>query len=122
MSVLAWNCRGLGSPPAARILTDDVKSKNPILIFLVETKARSSKMKGFQWKLELTQGIDVPSDGKSGRLAMIWKEGLDIRLKSYSNSHIDVVVFNEKELNLWRTTGFYGHPNARKRGISWKLL
>jgi len=53
---------------------------------------------------------------------MIWKEGLDIRFKSCSNSHIDVVVFDEKGSNLWRATGFYGHPDARKRGISWQLL
>ena len=36
----------------------------------------------------------VPSDGKSEGLAMIWKEGTDVRLKSCSNSHIDVVVHN----------------------------
>ena len=48
-----------------RILTDEVKSKNSILVFLVETKASSSRMTGFQRKLKFTQGIDVPSDGKS---------------------------------------------------------
>ena len=122
MSILAWNCRGLGSPPAVRILTDEVKSKNPILVFLVETKERSSRMKRFIRKLEMTQGIDVPSDGMSGGLAMIWKEGIDTRFKSYSNSHIDVVVYDEKGQNPWRATGFYGHPDARKRHISWSLL
>ena len=120
--MLAWNCRGLGSPPAVRILIYKVKSKNPILVFLVETKASLSRTKGFQQKLDLTQGIVVPSDGKNGGLAMIWKEGLDIRFKSCSNSHIDVVVFDEKGSNPWRATGFYGHPDARKRGISWQLL
>ena len=46
MSVLAWNCRGLGSPPTVHLLTDEVKSKNPALVFLVETKASSSRIKG----------------------------------------------------------------------------
>ena len=46
MSVLAWNCRGLRSPPTIRLLTDKVKSKNPALVFLVETKASSSRIKG----------------------------------------------------------------------------
>ena len=53
---------------------------------------------------------------------MIWKEGLDIRFKSCSNSHIDVVVYDEKGLNPWRAMVFYGHPDVRKRGVSWKLL
>ncbi|XP_075669679.1 uncharacterized protein LOC142639371 [Castanea sativa] len=79
-------------------------------------------MKGFMRKLEMTQGIDVPSNSKSGGLAMIWKEGKDIRFKSCSNSHIDVVVYDDKGLNPWRATGFYRHPNARKRNISWSLL
>ena len=122
MSILAWNFRGLGSPSIVRILTDKVKSKNLILVFLMETKASSRRMKGLIRKLELTQGIDVPSDDKSNGLAMIWKEGMDIRFESYSNSHIDHVVYNEKGLNPWGVTGFYGHPDARKRSISWSLL
>ena len=48
MSVLAWNCRGLRSPPTIRLLTDKVKSKNQALVFLVETKASSSRIKGLQ--------------------------------------------------------------------------
>ena len=54
-------------------------------------------MKGFQNKIEYTEGIVVPSDGKSGGLAMIWKKGIEIKLKSCSNSHIDVVVKGEQD-------------------------
>nr|POE92664.1 hypothetical protein CFP56_35207 [Quercus suber] len=75
MNVLAWNCRGLGSTPVVRILTDEVKSKRSILVFLMEMKASSSKVKEIQNKLELTQGISVPSDGPSRGLEMLWKEG-----------------------------------------------
>ena len=122
MSFLAWNCRGLGSPPAVRTLTDEVKMKKPILVFLSETKASLSKMKGFQNKMEYTEGIIVPSDGQSGGLAMIWKKGTTISLKSCSNSHIDVVVEGEANQDLWRATRFYGQPDSGKRKISWSLL
>lgn len=87
MSLLAWNCRGLGSPLMVRILTDEVKSKQPILVFLVETKASINEMEGFHNKIEYTEGITVPSDGKSGGLEMIWRKGTEVRLKSCSNSH-----------------------------------
>ena len=70
----------------------------------------------------MTQGINVSSDSKSGGLAMIWKEEADIRFKSCSNLHIDMVVYDEKGRNPWRVIGFYGHPDARKRSISWRLL
>ena len=122
MSVLAWNCRGLGSSPAVRILSDEVKAKNPVLVFLSETKASVSRIKGLQRKLEFTQGIAVPSDGQSGGLAMLWREGVDVRLRSVSHSHIDVCVIGEGGACSWRATGFYGHPDARKRHTSWELL
>ena len=122
MNVLAWNCWGLGSTSVVWILTDEVKSKRPILIFLAKMKASSSKVKGILNKLELTQGISIPSDGRSGGLAMLWTEGTDIHFKSYSHLHIDVVVVGEHGMPPWRATGFYGHPNASKRHTSWKLL
>lgn len=85
-------------------------------------KANINKMKGVQCKLNLTQGITIPSDGQSGGLAMMWKEGMDVRLKSCSNSHIDVVVYGEMGTKQWRATGFYGQSDSGKRHISWKLI
>jgi len=74
-----------------RSLTDEVKETDPILVFLAETKAKQNRMKGLQRKLNLTQGITMPSNGQSGGLAMLWKEGAEVCFKSYSNSHIDMV-------------------------------
>ena len=122
MTILAWNCRGMGSALAVRTLTDEVRSKDPLLVFLIETKIGESKMKGIRNKLEYTQGITVPSDGRSGGLAMMWKEGSDIRLRSYSNSHIDVEVHESSTPIPWSATGFYGHLDVGKRFISWQLL
>ena len=120
MSVLAWNCRGLGASPAIRTVTKVVKQKNSMVIFLVETKASIDRMKGFQNKLGFTQGIIVLSDGRSGGLALLWREGMDIHFKSCSHSHIDAVVNGEGNESPWRVIGFYGHPNTEKRYTSWQ--
>ena len=112
----------MGSALAVLTLADEVSSKDPLLVFLSETKTGESKMKGIRNKLEYTQGITVPSDGKSEGLAMMWKEGSDIRLRSCSNSHIDVEVHSSAAPTPWRATGFYGHPDTSKRFISWQLL
>ena len=122
MSVLAWNCRGLGSPPVVQTLIEEVKAKKPIFVFLTKTKAGINKMKSIQRKLSLTQGITVPSDRQSGGLAMVWKEGTNVRLKSCSNTHIDVVECGEMGTKLWRATGFYGQSDSSKRHISGKLI
>ena len=67
--------------------------KDPFLVFLSETKAGVRRIKGIQNKLNFTQGIIVPSGGRSGGLAMLWRERKDVHFKSYSNSHIDVEVY-----------------------------
>lgn len=64
----------------------------------------------------------VPSDGRSGGLALLWKEGTVVHFKSCSHSHIDVVVVKEDSGGLWRVTGFYGHPDTSMRYSSWELL
>ena len=69
-----------------------MRTKKPLLVFLSEMKAGTSRIKGIQNKLDYTQGITVPSDGRSGGLAMLWREGMDVRFKSCSNSHIDVEI------------------------------
>ena len=122
MSVLAWNCRGLGASPAIRTVTKVVKQKNSMVIFLVETKASIDRMKGFQNKLGFTQGITVLSDGRSGGLVLLWREGTYICFKSCSHSHINVVVNGEGSKSPWRFIGFYGHPDTEKRYTSWQLL
>ena len=65
-----------------RALIDEVKNCDPILVFLAETKANQNRIKGLQRKLGLTQGITMSSDGRSGGLAMLWKEGAEVRFKS----------------------------------------
>ena len=54
----------------------------------------------------------MKSDGRSGGLALLWKEGFDVRLKSCSNTHIDVVVCKGNGAKPWRATGFYGHSDS----------
>ena len=122
MTILAWNCRGMGSALAGKILADEVREKDPLLVFLAETKTGESKMRRIRNKMKYTQGITVQSDGRSGGLAMMWKEGVDIRLRSCSNSHIDVEIHEGSAPTPWRATGFYGQPDAGKRFISWQLL
>nr|XP_023911327.1 uncharacterized protein LOC112022938 [Quercus suber] len=112
----------MGSTLAVRTLTDEVRKREPLLVFLVKTKARVGRIRGIQAKLNYTQGIVVPSDGRSGGLALLWKEGVDVRFKSCSNAHIDVVVRESPSSPVWRATGFYGQPESEKRYISWQLL
>ena len=37
MSLLVWNCRGLGNPSTIRELGDYIRAKDPSILFLAET-------------------------------------------------------------------------------------
>lgn len=108
MSIVAWNCWGLGSSLAVRTFTDEVRAKDPLLVFLAKTKAGTSRIIGMKAKLEYTQGIVVQNDGQSGGLALLWREGTKVSFKSCSNSHIDVIIREYPTLSPWHATGFHG--------------
>lgn len=71
-----------------------MRSKDPLLVFLVEMKAGTSRGKGIQNKLEYMQDITVPSDGKSGGLAMLWQL-LEVLRAQHDLSWIVFGDFNE---------------------------
>uniref|UniRef100_A0A803LW55 Uncharacterized protein n=1 Tax=Chenopodium quinoa TaxID=63459 RepID=A0A803LW55_CHEQI len=51
---------------------------------------------------------------RSGEIALIWKDTLEVEVKSYSLHHIDLrVKFPCKQ--GYRFTGIYGHPEAEKK-------
>ena len=38
MSLISWNCRGLGNPRTVKVLQKVIQCEEPILVFLMETK------------------------------------------------------------------------------------
>ncbi|KAA3481261.1 reverse transcriptase [Gossypium australe] len=65
--------------------------------------------------------MDCISPGKSGGLAMLWKEGTKIDIQNYSRHHIDSVIQLEDQISL-RFTGFCGHADPNHRNESWNML
>ena len=48
MSIMSWNCRGLGNPWAVQALKRVIKKEDPSLVFLMETKLIVEEMKKVQ--------------------------------------------------------------------------
>ena len=63
----------------------------------------------------------VPSDGRGGCLALLWKASENVWLDSFSKYHIDVIVHGGSE-DAWRLTRFYGEPDTSKRSEGWAML
>jgi hypothetical protein len=121
MNILSWNCQGLGNPKAVRALHNMVKMKGPKVLFLLETKLDSGRMEGVRIKLGYDNVFSVPSLGRSGGLALLWKNEAEIIIQNYSQHHIDAHV-DSQQTKCWRLTGFYGRPEQHRRKESWALL
>jgi hypothetical protein len=64
----------------------------------------------------------VDCKGKSGGLMLLWNSNYSVEIQNYSRRHINDVVHSHSDDPSWKLTGFYGHPEAAKRGESWSLL
>jgi hypothetical protein len=122
MIILSWNCRGLGNPRIVRDLCRMVKEKKPGMVFLMETKCRLNKMERIRCKLGLSNMLAVDCVGKSGGLALLWANDVDVEIKNYSCRHISATILANSSKGSWKFTGFYGHPDPSRRHEAWSLL
>jgi len=84
MSILSWNCRGLGNPRTIRDLFRLVKEMHPDLICLMETKLQSARLECLKLKLGFDYVLVVDSRGKSGGLALFWKADFQVNIQNFS--------------------------------------
>uniref|UniRef100_A0A803Q7L2 CCHC-type domain-containing protein n=1 Tax=Cannabis sativa TaxID=3483 RepID=A0A803Q7L2_CANSA len=113
--------RGLGNPWTLKTLSSHVKDHHPGMIFLSKTKLKEEAMERIRIVLGYDGCFVVAAKGKSGGLALLWKDPSEVSVKSYTVSHIDAVIENGLGFE-WRFIGFYGSPDPRGRKNSWQLL
>ncbi|KAB2610032.1 hypothetical protein D8674_021305 [Pyrus ussuriensis x Pyrus communis] len=97
-------------------------SKDPIIVFLCETKSNVRYMERLWVKFNYDHSFTVDSRGNSGGLCVFWKEEIDLRLQSYSQHHINFDVNALRGACCWRLTGFHGYPAMSDRVKSGQLL
>jgi exonuclease III len=122
MSILSWNCRGLGNPRIVQDFRRMVKEKRPNIVFIMETKLRKRKLETIRLKVGFANMFVVDCVGRSGGLALFWEEGWGVEVQNYSHRHINAIVHDQNLAIDWKFTGFYGHPNPAKRHEAWDLL
>jgi hypothetical protein len=58
--------------------------------------------------------VTVDSVGTSGGLALFWRRGIELKVKSFSKYHIDSVIEEDDGLE-WRFTGIYGESKNEEK-------
>jgi hypothetical protein len=122
MSILSWNCRGLGNRRAVRDLHQMVKEKRPVLVFLMETKLCNKRAEFIRIKLQFDYMFVVDCVGRSGGLILLWNSHTNVVIQNYSRRHVNAIITLDKNGSPWKFSGFYGHPVEAKRNESWQLL
>ncbi|MBA0679907.1 hypothetical protein Goari_011648, partial [Gossypium aridum] len=73
-------------------------------------------------KLECPWINESMGEGSRGLLCLAWKADISVNLRSFSKSHIDVILNEECVKEECRFTGFYGSRYVHKKNDSWSLL
>jgi exonuclease III len=120
MSILGLNCRGLGLDTAVGELRDLVRSYNPAVVFLSETKMKSRAITKLKWSLGFQNGVAVDCVGRSGGMALWWREGVDVSVRPWCQYYIDAKI--SLDGRVWRFTGIYGEPRTELRHRTWEAL
>jgi hypothetical protein len=101
-------------------LRDLIRSYNPAVVFLCETKKKSKAMERVMWSLGFRHGVAVDCKGKSGGLALWWRDGVDVSVRPWCQYYIDAKI---KQGNVeWRFTGIYGEPRTQLRQKTWDVI
>ncbi|KAL0395186.1 UNVERIFIED_CONTAM: hypothetical protein Slati_4484800 [Sesamum latifolium] len=98
MSLLVWNCQGLGNSYTVKGLKDLRRDNKPTLVFLTETKCFESQIEAFEKKFDLF-GCSVDPKGRSGGLALFWQKSVEVQLQSFSRPHPDDIQQGVKHLS-----------------------
>ena len=77
MSCLSWNCRGLGNPQTKDELVALLTTKDPIIVFLMETKVEKFVLDRIGRKIHFANPFLVPRVNSGGGLALFWKCDVD---------------------------------------------
>ncbi|KAL1194356.1 hypothetical protein V5N11_017825 [Cardamine amara subsp. amara] len=115
MSLMSWNCQGLGSDLTIQILREMRREHFPDFMILMKTKNSSHHVEGMQRSLGYDMSHIVDPEGMSGGLALFWKAAYKVDVL-----HSDKRII---KVNLGSLVFFisfvYGDPARQLRQVIW---
>ncbi|KAF9620248.1 hypothetical protein IFM89_010983 [Coptis chinensis] len=112
----------MGSSEAIHSVSALVKKFDPDVLFLVETKLLYKKLKHVQKKLKYPQVFAVDHVGRSGGLAVLYKDNIYFSAVDGNKNDIFGTFLNYLSNVSWHVSFIYGDPVAHKRIVVWNYL
>ena len=80
MSLLCWNCRGLGNPQTVQSLGDLIQAQDPAVVFVVKTWLVEARLKVFLKNLNFGNMHVVSKINQGGGLVLLWRVDVQLRV------------------------------------------
>ncbi|CAH9086594.1 unnamed protein product [Cuscuta epithymum] len=122
MSLISWNCRGLGNAKTMQGFSDLTYSHRPDIFFLMETKLCSLRAKDVLYKHGYSNFAGADSAGSNGGLALGWNDDVNLQVTQVNNNYIDCLIKLSESDPGWRLTCYYAFPDASRRREAWNVL
>ena len=122
MNLISWNCRGLAAASTVQELKDLCLRVKPVLLFLMETRAKYQKVEEIRRKLHFDYVCCVEPEGLSGGLSLLWSKKLEIEVVDTCKNYIHTFCKVKEDGDMWDATFVYGNPKFSERRYLWDEL
>ena len=122
MRTLAWNCRGAGKAPTVRALKALIREESPEVVFIAKSKTKLHRIERIRSSIGFVDKFSVDPVGKSGGLAIFWKDGVDLEIVYSDKNVIASLVYSDPPSSPWLFLLIYGPPYVNGRARFWKCL
>lgn len=117
ISILSWNCRGMGNLETVTVLRSLVNQYQPSCLFLTETKCEKEKVLTVANSLGFNRAEIVNCRGTVGGMAFLWDDNCGLEVVSVTDR---VIILEGKDLGEqghWILIGCYATPYSQEKEI-----
>lgn len=119
MKIVVWNCRGASRPSFIRVTRDLIRSHQPTILAILETRLLSFQASGIISQLGFSDSICVDPEGFSGGLYLLWNSsGVDVQAVSESRLAVHAVITAQLQ-EPWILSTVYNSSNPTIRKLVW---
>ncbi|XP_026396908.1 uncharacterized protein LOC113291607 [Papaver somniferum] len=122
MKLISWNVQGLKTTATRDPLFDLIRTQNPDIIFLYETKISKDKSRPLISHFQYPNQAFIELIGLSGGLLILWKDGFTCELHDSTYNMFNLIVQHDPSRPEYLLTCMYGYPDFDRKQEQWNYI